>query len=47
MPAASLLFAGSDALTPEQLSALGSNGLLELCSFDPKFHPCAARPARP
>ena len=38
MPA-SLLFAGSELLTPEQLSALGSNGLLELCALDARFHP--------
>ena len=38
MPA-SLLFAGSELLTPEQLSVLGSNGLLELCALDARFHP--------
>ena len=44
MPA-SLLYEATQALTKEELSALGSNGLLELCALDRRFHPCAGRPA--
>ena len=43
MPA-SLLYEATKALTQEELSALGSNGLLELCALDRRFHPCAGRP---
>ena len=46
MPA-SLLFAATKSLTQEELSALGSNGLLELCALDRRFHPCARHPAAP
>ena len=42
MPA-SLLYEATKALTQEELSALGSNGLLELCALDRRFHPCAGR----
>ena len=45
MPA-SLLYEATKALTQEELSALGSNGLLELCALDRRFHPCAGRLAR-
>ena len=44
MPA-SLLYEATQALTKEELSALGSNGLLELCALDRRFHPCAGHPA--
>ena len=37
MPA-SLLYEATQALTKEELSALGSNGLLELCALDRRFH---------